>query len=145
MTKLGQVQKSKAPKKIPSPEAFLFYFEEYVDTVKDDPFKVHDFVGKDGDSVERKKEKCLTMEGFETFLEDEFGIGQIQQYLENRDGRYAEYVDVVKRVKRIIRTDQISGGMAQIYNANLTARLNGLSDTIETKGDNVKLLNVDPL
>lgn len=137
--------KSKAPKKIPTPEIFFELFEQYKETVKDNPFLVHDFVGKDGDSVERRKEKCLTMEGFENFLEDVYGIGQVQQYLENREGRYSEYVSIVGRVKRIIREDQISGGMCGIYNGNLTARLQGLTENIEHKGESVKLLNIDPL
>lgn len=137
--------KSKAPKKIPTPEAFLGCFEIYVQRTKDNPFEVHDFVGKDGDEVYRKKQRCLTMEGFENFLEDEFGIGQIQPYLENRDGRYPEYVSVLKKIKRTIREDQIGGGMAGVYNGNLTARLNGLNENIETKGDSVKIISIDPL
>lgn len=128
-----------------TPEVLLERFGEYRLKVKGNPFLVQDYVGKDGNEVDRKKEKPLTMEGFENFLYDNYGLGQIQQYLENREGRYADYVDAVRYIKRSIREDQISGGMANVYNANITARLNGLSDTIETKGDNVKLLNIDPL
>lgn len=137
--------KSQAPKKIPTPELFLERFVEYVEKTKDNPFEVHDFVGKDGDEVYRKKQRCLTMEGFEIYLEDHYGIGSIQQYLENREGRYPEYLSIVGRVKKIIREDQISGGMCGVYNSNLTARLNGLSDNIQTNADSIKLLNIDPL
>lgn len=141
---MAKQYKSKAPKKV-SVEGFLECFRLYLEKTKSNPFEVHDFVGKDGDEVYRKKQRCLTMEGFENFLEDEFGIGQIQQYLENRDGRYPEYVSIVRKIKRTIREDQVSGGMAGVYNSNLTARLNGLSDQIETKSDSVKIINIDPL
>lgn len=142
---MAKTYKSKAPKKIPTPEAFLECFERYRKKVKEDPFLVDDYVGKDGKNIDRKKEKPLSMEGFENFLEDEYGIGQVQQYLENRGGRYEEFVSIVKRVKRVIREDQVSGGMVGVYNPNLTARINGINETIDTKGDNVKILNYDPL
>ena len=137
--------KSQAPKKIPTPELFLEMFEIYRFETKDNPFLVHDFVGKDGNEVHRQKERCLTMEGFENYLEDQFGIGSIQQYLENREGRYPEYLSVIRKVRRMIREDQMSGGMAGVYNANLTARINGLSENVETKGESNKILTIDPL
>src|SRR3990167_1182577 len=138
-------QKSQAPKKIPTPEIFLEMFEIYRFEVKSAPFLVHDFVGKDGNEVYRQKEKCLTIEGFELYIEAEFGIGQTQQYFENREGRYSEFVSVIRPIRKIIREDQIAGGMANVYNANLTARLNALSENIETKGESPKIINVDPL
>lgn len=145
MAKIRDEYKTKAPKKIPTPEIFLFYFEEFYCFVKANPFKVHDFVGKDGDEVHRKKERCLTMDGFQVYMEKEFGIGAIKQYIYNQEGRYGEYVATIEHIKLMIREDQISGGMAGVYNANLTARLQGLSEHIESKGENVKLLNIDPL
>lgn len=133
-------------KKAMTPEVMLERFRAFVKHVKGDPFKVHDFVGKDGESVHREKEKCLTMEGFENYLEDLYGIGQIQQYLENRDKRYNDYVDIVNRIKRVIREDQITGGMAGIYHHNLTARLQGITDKVDTSGDkNVNLMNFDAI
>lgn len=135
-----------APKRIPTPEDFWGLFEDYKLDVLLNPILVHDYVGKDGVSVHREKQRCLTMSGFENFLEDAYGIGAVQQYLENREGRYGEFVSIVARVRREIRQDQITGGMVGIYNANITARLNGLTEKTETAVDaSIKLLNIDPL
>lgn len=128
-----------------TPGVLLQRFEEYRISVKGNPIKVQDYVGKDGIEVDRKKEKPLLMDGFENYLEDVYGLGAIQQYLENREGRYKDYVAVVARIKRVIREDQVTGGFVGIYKENITARINGINDTIDTKGDNVILLNIDPL
>lgn len=134
------------PKKIPTPEDFWGLFLDYKAYVKANPFMVLDFVGKDGNPVYREKERCLTMDAFENYLEDQYGIGQIQQYLENREGRYSEYVSIVARVRREIKADMQEGGMAGVYAQNLTARLTGARDTIENKVEqSVKLLAFDPL
>lgn len=135
------------PKVISSPEEFWTRFIDYELEVKMNPILVHDFVGKDGLSAHREKERPLSIEGFENFLDEVYDIsGGIQQYLENREGRYSEFISIVARVKRRIRQDQIEGGMVGIYNPNLTARINGISDKVESEvQQSVKLLNVDPL
>jgi len=134
------------PKLIPTPEAFWGLFLDYKIDAELNPVLVHDFVGKDGNSCHREKQRCLTMAGFENYLEDVYGIGAVQQYLENRDKRYDEFVSIVARVRREIREDQITGGMVGIYNSSITARLQGLAEKTESVVDNnVKLLNIDPL
>lgn len=139
-------KKRGVPKAIPSPEEFWARFVEYRNQVKENPIKVLDFVGKDGMSVHREKERPLTIEGFENYLEDYYGLGHIQQYLENREGRYEEFVSIIARVRKIVRQDQLEGGMVGIYHPNLTARMQGLSDKVEQEvQQSIKLLNVDPL
>lgn len=134
------------PKAIPSPEDLWARFVEYRTATKESPILVLDFVGKDGMSVNRTKERPLTIEGFENYCEEYYSIGHIQQYLENREGRYQEFVSILSRIRKVIRQDQIEGGMAGIYHPNLTARIQGLSDKIDqTVEQSVKLLNVDPL
>lgn len=135
-----------APKKIKSPEMFWALYQEYKYWVEDNPILVHDFVGKDGKSAHREKKRPLTIEGFENYLEDNYGIGTIQQYLENREGRYQEFVSTISRVRREIRQDQIEGSMVGIYNPNLTARIQGIADNVNNNTNtNVKLLSIDPL
>jgi hypothetical protein len=133
-------------KAISNPDDFRVTFTEYKEHLKKNPFLVLDFVGKDGKPVYREKERPLTVEGFENFVCEKYGIVTIQQYLENRDQRYDAYVSIVAWVRKQIRQDQIEGGMAGVYQQNLTARLNGLSEKVEqTVEQNVKLLNIDPL
>ena len=56
------------PKYIETPEKLWELFESYKEHIKSNPFKVKDWVGKDGDEISREKEKPLTMEGFECYV-----------------------------------------------------------------------------
>jgi len=117
------------PKKIQLPEFLWQYFEEYVKSIKDTPIKVQDFVGKDAEEVFRAKERPLTMEGFQNYLDDNDIITDVTDYFENKDGRYSDFVRICSRIKRRIRQDQIEGGMAGIYNPSITQRLNNLKES----------------
>lgn len=126
--------KSKPPikkKYIETPEKMWEYFEAYKAATKSNPFLQHDFVGKDGDEAQRKRERCLSYEGFCNWLEDEDIIVTPEDYFMNKDNRYDTYARVCARIKRKIRQDQIEGGMAGIYNPSITQRLNGLVEKTE--------------
>jgi len=123
------------PKNIESPQKLWELFNEYEAKTKADPIKVQDFVGKDGDEVKRERERPLTIEGFECYLFDEGIINDLGDYMSNKDGRYTDFATICRAIKRKIRHDQISGGMAGIYNPSITQRLNGLVDKKEESGD----------
>ena len=126
--------KSKPPLKkkyIETPEKMWEYFEAYKAATKSNPFLQHDFVGKDGDAALRQKERCLSIEGFINWLEDNDVIKNPEHYFSNKENRYSSYVDICARIKRKIRQDQIEGGMAGIYNPSITQRLNGLVEKTE--------------
>lgn len=112
------------------PEELWELFEAYKKDAKSKPFVVTDWVGGMGTQVERKKERPLTMEGFNLFCWDT--ISQLKDYFSNRDGRYDNYVHICSRIKEAIREDQIGGGMAGIYNPSITQRLNGLVEKTQT-------------
>ena len=62
------------------------------------------------------------------------------------DDRYERFSTIRSRVKKVVRQDQIEGGMVGQYNASITQRLNGLTDKQEIKGDtSISILNIDPL
>lgn len=109
-------------------------FEAYKASVKGKPILVQDFVGKDGDEVDRKRERPLTMEGFQNYLADQDVITDVSDYFENKDGRYSDFIRICSRIRRNIRQDQIEGGMAGIYNPSITQRLNGLVDKSQQDG-----------
>lgn len=115
-------------KAIPTPELMWQYFTAYKEKVKSSPILVQDFVGKDAEEVERKKEKPLTMEGFYNYLDDNNIITDATDYFENKEGRYSDFIRICSRIRREIRQDQIEGGMAGIYNPSITQRLNGLTE-----------------
>lgn len=120
-------------KYIETPEKMWEYFEAYRIKVKSNPILVQDFVGKDGDEVNRKKERPLTLEGFELYCYDNDIISDLSHYFANLDNRYSDYVAICSRIRKTIKDDQIQGGMAGIYNPSITQRLNGLTDKSEIK------------
>ena len=130
-------------KYIETPEKLWEYFKAYEKEVKSSPFLQHDFVGKDGMSVYREKERCLTMEGFEDWLAEHSIITDASDYFENKNDSYTAYLPVCRAIKRKIRRDQIEGGMAGIYNPSITQRINSLTDksesTVEVKSYDVSL------
>lgn len=138
---MGQ-RKGKNHKYIETPEKMWEFFSAYRDEVKRQPIMKHDFVGKDAMEVERKLERPLTMEGFHNYLAENNIISDPSDYFENTDGRYKDYVQVCARIKRTIRQDQIEGGMAGIFNPNITQRLNGLVEKVQEDGTKKLIIEI---
>jgi len=118
-------------KNIETPEKMWEHFEAYREHTKSRPILVQDFVGKDGDEVNRKKERPLTIDGFECWCYDNGIISDLGHYFSNLDQRYSDYVAICSRIRKAVRTDQIEGGMSGIYNPSITQRLNSLTDKSE--------------
>lgn len=117
-------------KRIATPEALVELYEDYFNEVKSYPIKIHDFVGKEGISVFREKERPVSMDGFYCYC---YKIGHkgIRAYFENQNGHYGDYAEAAKYIRMRTKEDQIQGGMVGIFNASLTARLNGLTEKTE--------------
>lgn len=120
-------------KLIESPEKMWEYFQQYRKDIKARPITVKDWVGGQAMEVTREKEKPLTLEGFDNWLFEQNIINGIEQYFSNRDNAYSDFLGICSRIRNVIREDQISGGMAGIYNPSITQRLNGLVDKQENK------------
>lgn len=118
-------------KYIETPEKMWEYFESYKKWVKSNPIKVQDYVGKDAEMVYRTKERPLTIDGFECWCYDNEIISDLSQYFANTEQRYTEYQTICSRIRKAVRTDQIEGGMAGIYNPSITQRLNNLTEKTE--------------
>jgi hypothetical protein len=119
------------PKAIPTGEDMWMLFSCYKTWVKDNPVEIQDFVGKDADEVVRKKERPLTMEGFENWVADNGGPWGLDQYFSNFNNSYQDFLAVCARIRREIRADQIVGGLSGIYNPSITQRLNNLVERTE--------------
>lgn len=115
-------------KYIESPEKLWEYFEAYKIEKKSNPILVQDFVGKDGDEVYRKKERPLSIDGFEVWCFDNGIISHLSDYFANSNNNYADYSTICHAIRKAVRNDQIEGGMAGIYNPSITQRLNGLTE-----------------
>lgn len=86
--------------------------------------------------VEMPLRRPLTIEGFENYC---FEVAQIitdlGDYFKNREDSYSDFSPICQRIKKIIREDQIEGGMAGIFNPSITQRLNNLVE--KTQNENV--------
>lgn len=124
-------------KYIETPEKMWELFEAYRKDVKDNPRVKHVFVGKDGNSDFERLERPLTMEGFECFVMENTNISypDLSEYFDGKNESYSNYFHICSRIKKLIRQDQIEGGMVGQYNPSITQRLNGLSEKqqVETK------------
>lgn len=118
-------------KYIETPEKMWEYFETYKKWVKENPIQVQDYVGKDAEMVYRTKERPLTIDGFECWCYDNEIISDLSQYFANTEQRYTDYQTICSRIRKAVRTDQIEGGMAGIYNPSITQRLNNLTEKTE--------------
>ena len=118
-------------KYIETPEKMWELFERYIKYLKENPFKVKDWVGGMGKMVLREKERPVTMEGFREFGHKN-GV-TVLHYFDNPDNAYEDYRVICSRIKDFIRSEQIEGGMAGIYNPSITQRLNNLVERSENK------------
>lgn len=146
MAKIGR------PKNIKSPEHLWSLFCEYRKQIKDNPIKqveqskmpqklsasmmatmkpamIKKFMQQ---TIDLPLQRPLTLEGFDNYCFEHGDINDIHDYFKNKDGRYEDFAPICSRIKYLIRQDQIEGGMAGIYNASITQRLNGLVDKTES-------------
>lgn len=141
-------------KYIESPEKMWEYFCQYRKELKENPILVTeqkkggvsmkmDFQVKNKKDIENIREtfetfndstvslphqRPLTLEGFENWCADHEIISDLGDYFSNKNKSYTDYSTICSRIKKVIRQDQIEGGMVGIYNPSITQRLNGLVD-----------------
>ncbi len=120
-------------KYIETPEKMWEYFEAYRAGVKSNPRTKTVFPGKDAIPQHEPLERPLTVEGFENWCADAGIIDGLEHYFANTKGNYSDYLSICSRIKRVIRQDQIEGGMVGQYNASITQRLNSLVDKQENQ------------
>jgi len=120
-------------KYIETPEKMWEYFEAYRAAVKANPRTKTVFPGKDAIPQHEPLERPLTLEGFENWCADAGIIEDLSNYFANTKGNYSDYSTICSRIKRVIRQDQIEGGMVGQYNASITQRLNSLVDKQENQ------------
>lgn len=145
-------------KYIETPEKMWEYFTKYREEIKSNPILVveqkrgNTILPKDLSNVSKETieqslnsivqlptQRPLTLEGFENWCADNDIIQDLGDYFANTDDNYKEYSTICSRIRRVIRQDQIEGGMTGIYNASITQRLNGLTDKKETTHKGLEL------
>lgn len=125
MAKVGR------PRKIDTPQQLIEMFQAYKTYVKENPRHKYVMNQRTGDMVAEPLECPLSIEGFQVYCYNKFEC-TVEHYLHNTNKSYDEYCVISAHIKREIRQDQISGGMVGQYNASLTARINGLTERVES-------------
>lgn len=128
-----------APRAIETPEKLLEHFEAYKQWVKQNPYKWHDFVGKDAEEVWKKRERPMTWVGFESYLYKAGIAYHLGNYEQNANGSYTDFLPIIARIKKECSEDIISGALAGVYNQNIAARIEGLTDKKEVDKKVTKL------
>ena len=114
-----------------APEELEKAFEEYKVFLESEAkkwLKVQ-YVGKEGDRKADGQKVPLTMEGFERYCYNNYGC--VNQYFDNKDSLYVDFVTICSRIRREIREDQIIGGLLGFYNPSITQRLNNLKESTD--------------
>lgn len=135
------------PKLIETPQLLYEYFTQYKIWVMENPYKVHDYVGKDAEEVYKRKQRAITWSGFEGWLAENDIVSHLGNYEYNALGSYAEYLPIITRIKKECSNDVINGALAGVYNPNIAARLEGLKEQQEmdlTTGGKPFSLNIKP-
>lgn len=128
-------------KAIKTPEEMEKLFLEYKAWSEANPYKEHDFVGKDGISVRREKPRAISWIGFEGFLADNGILCHLGHYEQNTEGRYEMFVPIIRAIKARCKADVISGALAGVYHGNLAARIEGITDKKELEAQ----VNISPI
>lgn len=118
-------------KAIQTPEELYTLFEQYKTWAKDNPYEWHDFVGKDAEEVWKKRERPITWKSFEAWLYREGVVTHLGHYEQNTNDSYKEYLPTIRAIKAQISSDIVDGALAGVYNQNIAARIEGLSDKKE--------------
>ena len=79
-----------------------------------------------------------TLCGFMVFVDSGREWKDFARYTRERN---EEFCALITRIETEVREHQVGGGMTGQYNANLTARLNGLTDKkdVTSKGERIDL------
>lgn len=143
---MGETKKRGRPKLIESPEVLWKMFQDYEAWCKDNPIIKEEAIKSgrgSGEVVDVKLTRPLTISGFCRWVYEKGYTSNTEHYLVNSRGAYSEFSSISARIKAAIREQQVSGGMVGIYNANLTARLQGIGDkNILEGGDEDKPLKI---
>lgn len=121
-------------KLIETPERLLEMFNEYKEFTKANPRYRHQLCQRTAEMIKEPLEVPLTLEGFEIYCFEKQGV-TISNYFDNKHNAYEDFYSVCTYIKKMIRNDQIQGGLVGQYNPSITQRLNGLVEKSQVEQD----------
>ena len=123
------------------------FWDEYKAHVKSNPRIIYQ-LDKIGNLVPVPHESPYILVGFYDFVcshpDTQFDTTSpdLSDYFENKGNRYSEYIRICTRIKRGCQTDLITGGLTGQYNANLTARVTGVTDNVDVTSNGESLSEI---
>jgi len=115
-----------------TPEELWAAFLQYRAENKSNPYRVQDYVGKDGNMVYRDKERPITFRGFEGYLAENGVCHNLSQYRKGDSDHHKEFLPIITRIRLVCDKDMLEGSSAGVYSANIASRLLGLVDKQES-------------
>lgn len=128
MGKYGNIHPTRIFK---TPDELALAWKAYKDHLIDEAYKwlKIQYVGREGERVEDALKLPYTMDGFEVFCYNNYGC--VNQYFDNKDRLYGDFVTICSHIRKEIRENQITGGLLGVYNPSITQRLNNLVEKTE--------------
>ena len=114
-----------------TPEELWEAFEKYRAENKANPYRVQDYVGKDGVMVYRDKERPITFRGFEGWLAENGYCFDLSRYRKEEGEHHKQFVPMLTRIRAICDRDMLEGASSGVYTANIASRILGLVDKQE--------------
>jgi len=132
MAKNKDKKKVGHPRNFKTPEILMKAWEDYKAYVDANPY-VEEVVTVKGDIVKKKIPNPYLKQGFEAFCFRQ-GYGSVRQYLDNQDGDYTEYLEVISCIRTEWQENQFSGALTGKYKAaSLIGNLNNVAQNINQK------------
>ncbi len=97
---------------------------EYFTACVNNPIKVQNWVGKDGDEVTKELIRVFTWSGLATFL----NCDEKTLYDYGHNEEHKDFHPTYTHISQIIKTQKFEGAAAGIFNANLISRDLGLAE-----------------
>lgn len=110
-----------------SPEILWEEAVKYFEWCEENPWVQQNWVGKDGDEVQKNHIRPLTLTGLCVFLD-------ISEMTLREYGKRQDFVAVYTRIEQIIRTQKFEGAATGFFNASIIARDLGLVDKVQEDG-----------
>lgn len=101
---------------------------EYFQWCDDNPILSHDFIGKEGRSDYREKQRPYTIAGFCVYID-----ASREWWNRFKDSATPDFLQVLTRIEEIMYQNKFEGATVGIFNANIIARDLGLSEKTESK------------
>ncbi len=114
-----------------TPEELWEAFEKYWAENKANPYRVQDYVGKDGVMVYRDKERPITFRGFEGWLAENGYCFDLSPYQKANSEHSKQFIPMLTRIRATCDRDMLEGASSGVYTANIASRILGLVDKQE--------------